>query len=74
MKKLPPLTAIRDVVGLGIGTFGLIHSQLTGMVSLPLVVVYATALGIPGVLTAIEIITGRKRSTGEEPPEDGNSR
>lgn len=49
------MVIIRDLVSLSVGTFGLVHSQLTGTVSIPLIVVYAAALGIPGVLTALEM-------------------
>ena len=66
------LTIVRDIVSLGVGAFGLIHSQLTGTTSMELVVVYAALLGVPGVLNLLEMkgSTGRSKdsSSGSQRP------
>ncbi len=48
MKKL------RDLMSILVGMFGLIHSQLTGMVYPELVIAYTALLGLPAGVALIE--------------------
>ncbi len=59
------LLIIRDLVSLAVGTFGLVHSQLTGITSPVLVAVYAALLGLPGVLNLVELKKPTKPSKEE---------
>lgn len=49
------LVLTRDLISIVIGAGGLIHSQLTGMVSPVLVPVYLFLLGYPGVFQLLEL-------------------
>jgi hypothetical protein len=46
-------TVVRDLVLLAVGSFGVVHEELTGSASVPLLVVYTTMLGIPGAAGAL---------------------
>lgn len=47
MKRKTVTTLLRDVVSILIGTFGIIHQELTRQVSIELLVVYLILLGFP---------------------------
>lgn len=49
-----------------VGTFGLIHSQLTGMVYPELIPVYTALLGVPVIAKVIESRNSKK------PPKDSS--
>lgn len=58
MKKL------RDLVSILVGMFGLIHSQLTGMVYPELVIAYTALLGLPAGVALMEY--RREKKSGKD--------
>ena len=56
-------TAVRDIVLLILGVLGIGFQQLTGDVNLPLLGVYMTLLGIPGLSNGLWLL----RQIGEPP-------
>ncbi len=59
-------TVGRDLQLLGVGTFGVLHEELSGHTSIPLLVVYTTMLGIPGAAATLWL--GRTGSASSPPP------
>lgn len=56
------LTVIRDVLSMTVGAFGLIHAAVTKWdAPAHLVTAYLVLLGVPGVLSLIELRTSRQR-------------
>lgn len=60
------LTILRDLISIMVGAFGLIHSQVTGMQSTELLIVYTALLGYPGLLQLFEL----KKREKEKGPDD----
>lgn len=56
-------TAVRDAILLGLGVSGIAFQQITGQVSLPLLGVYMTLLGIPGLSNGLWLL----KQIGEPP-------
>lgn len=54
----------RDLMSILVGTFGLIHSQLTGNIYPELLAIYTTLLGSPVVLRLLEKRNDNSKSDG----------
>ena len=52
------LTMIRDLISIGVGAFGLVHSQLTGRANSWLVLAYLALLGVPAAINLLELKKG----------------
>lgn len=61
-------TVLRDLLLLAIGSFGILHEELTGQASIPLLVVYTTLMGVPGAAATLWL--GRTGSPSSSPPVD----
>lgn len=63
----------RDVASFGLGSWGVIHEELSGAASIPLLVVWTTLLGVPGTFGALWLSrTGSGSSPS--PPEPSEPR
>jgi hypothetical protein len=51
--------AVRDVLCLGLGIFGVAHQEITGRVNVDLLVLYAALLGTPGTIGLINLARGK---------------
>lgn len=52
-------SAVRDLLCLGLGIFGVAHQEITGHVSIDLLVLYAVLLGTPGTIGLLNLARGR---------------
>jgi hypothetical protein len=59
---------IRDMISITVGGFILIHSQLTGIFNLELILVAAALLGGPGIINLVEL---KKSSNGHSSDSHG---
>lgn len=64
----------RDLMSILVGTFGLIHSQLTGNVYPELLAIYTTLLGSPVILRLLEKLEKRNDSGKSDGPTASSSR
>lgn len=58
MKLQAFVTVARDLVLLGIGTFGILHQEITGHVNLDLLVLYGVMVGVPGAAALVQVARG----------------
>lgn len=56
MKTSTVITLSRDVISMCLGTFGIIHQELTGHVSLPLLGAYLVLLGVPAAAGIMKLL------------------
>jgi hypothetical protein len=61
------------LVLLAVGTFGIVHQEITGHFNLPSLGLYATAIGIPGALGVRQLARGSQdvpptTSPSQSPP------
>ncbi len=61
------ISAIRDLVPMGVGAFGLVWSQLTGQVNPELLAVYALLIGVPGAANVLELRLKKSSSEASSP-------
>lgn len=54
---------------LGVGAFGVVHEELTGRASVPLLVVYASLLGVPGAAALLSLARTGSESSSPQPEE-----
>jgi len=64
----------RDLMSILVGTFGLIHSQLTGNVYPELLAIYTTLLGSPVILRLLEKLEKRNDNGKSDGPTASSSR
>jgi len=72
MEKVRWVNILRDLVCMGTGAFGLVYSQLTGVISPELVAAYVALLGVPGVVNLLEL--RRERSDTDSESSDSHAR
>jgi hypothetical protein len=72
MEKVRWVSILRDLLCMGTGTFGLVYSQVTGVISPELVAAYVTLLGVPGVVNLWALRRGSSDTESESP--DSHSR
>lgn len=60
------MPVLRDLVMFVAGLAGVIHEELSGQTSIPLLVVYTAMLGIPGALGALWL---SRTESGPSPPQ-----
>jgi hypothetical protein len=66
--KRTTLAVVRDLLSFGLGAWGVIYEELTGRTSIPLLVLYATLLGVPGAAGAMWLL--RIDGQPSPPPEE----
>ena len=71
MKIQALITVTRDIISLGIGTFGIVHQEWTGHVSPALLAVYAAFLGLPGTISLLML--GRGKPSDQRTAESSQS-
>lgn len=59
------VVVIRDLVLLGVGSFGILYQQLSGAISVPLLMLYTAMVGVPGAAGVMRLLA---RSVPIEPP------
>jgi hypothetical protein len=57
-------TVVRDALMIGVSIFGIVHQEITGHVSPPLLAVYTTLLGTPAGIGLFKLLRG----SPETPP------
>lgn len=68
MNRKTLTTLCRDVVSMGIGSFGIIHQELTRQVSIELLVVYLVLLGFPAAAGLMNLLLPGEDEIEESPP------
>jgi len=69
---------IRDLVLLGVGSFGILYQQLNGQVNVPLLALYTAMVGIPGAARVVQLalrpeLTDPSSSQSQQPSQPGAS-
>ena len=62
---------VRDMLCLGLGIFGVAHQEITGHVSVDLLILYAVLLGTPGTIGLLNLARGKVQvslTTEPSPP------
>lgn len=62
------VTVARDLVCLGVGSFGIVYQQLQGVINVPLLGIYTVLVGVPGAAGALRLL----RSVPIEPAPSGS--
>lgn len=70
------VVVVRDLVLLGVGSFGILFQQLTGVIHVPLLVLYTAMVGVPGAAGVMRMVartafTQQSLSPPPEPPPPG---
>lgn len=63
MKLQAVIAVTRDLILLGIGTFGILHQEITGHVNLDLLTLYGVLVGAPGVVALTQLSRGKPEPT-----------
>lgn len=74
MKRKTLTTVLRDLVSISLGSFGIIHQELTRNVSIELLVVYLILLGYPAAAGLFNIMRPGLYDTDEEESEEEKKR
>lgn len=57
------VVVVRDLVLLGVGSWGIVYQQLQGVINVPLLAIYTVLVGVPGAAGALRLL----RSVPTEP-------
>lgn len=60
--------AIRDVTLLGVGSFGILYQQLSGVINVPLLCLYTAMVGVPGAAGVIKMVARTGMAQQSSPP------
>lgn len=50
------VVVIRDLVLLGVGSFGIVYQQISGVINVPLLAVYTAMVGVPGAAGVLKLL------------------
>lgn len=50
------VVVIRDLVLLGVGSWGIVYQQLSGVINVPLLAIYTILVGVPGAAGVLKLL------------------
>lgn len=62
------VVVVRDLVLLGVGSWGIVYQQLSGLVNVPLLAIYTILVGVPGAAGVLKLL----RTVPIEPTSSGS--
>lgn len=61
------VVVVRDLVLLGVGSWGIVYQQLSGMVNVPLLAIYTVMVGVPGAAGVLKLLRTVPIDPGSSP-------
>lgn len=50
------VVVVRDLVLLGVGSWGIVYQQLQGVINVPLLAIYTVLVGVPGAAGVLKLL------------------